>query len=119
MASSKKIKKFSKSTLGTGVETVADYVDIFSQMVTEYFNQRYKIKKKVEDVKKGIQGALYSLKREFLKSMVEALFLFTGLAALIVGLVLFLNRYVPLEYVFLGYGFLVTIIVLIKTKLKA
>ena len=39
------INKLSKKTLGSKVDTVADYIDLLSQLVAEYFNQRYKIKK--------------------------------------------------------------------------
>lgn len=118
MASKEKIKGFSKSTIGRSVETVSDYVDILSQMIAEYFNQKYKVKKKVEDIKKATMQTLYNLKREFMRSMVECILLTTGLLALIVGIILYLTRFVALEYILIVYGLVVTIIVLAQMKLK-
>ena len=117
MAAAKIMQKVSKSTLGTAVETVADYADLISQFVVEYFNQRYKIKKKVEDVKRATVQALYDLKKGVINSIVEALFLVTGLLALVVGIILLMSRYVPLEYILIVYGLVVTIVVLLKMKL--
>lgn len=115
----KVMRKVSKKTTGQAVDTVADYIDIISQMVVEYFNQRYKIQKKVEDVKRATLNALFGLKKQFLHTIVEGFFLVTGIAAIVVGVVLLLNKVLPLEYIFLGYGFLVTIGVLLKTKVSA
>ncbi|MFH1064393.1 MAG: hypothetical protein V1729_04900 [Candidatus Woesearchaeota archaeon] len=114
----KVMRNVSKKTTGHAVDTVADYVDIMSQMVVEYFNQRYKIQKKVEDVKRATLNALYGLKKEFLHTLVEGFFLLTGVAAIVVGGILLLNKILPLEYIFLGYGLLVTIGVLLKTKVN-
>jgi hypothetical protein len=119
MAADKMMQKVSKSTLGTAVDTVADYADLVSQFVVEYFNQRYKIKKKVEDVKRATIQALYDLKKEFIKSIVEALFLVTGILALVVGIILLMSRYIPLEYILILYGLVVTIVVLLKMKVSA
>ena len=85
MTSQKKIKKFSKTTMGVTVDTVSDYVDILSQMVAEYFNQKYKITKKVAEIKTATLNTLYGVKKQFVRTMVEVLFLVTGLLALIVG----------------------------------
>lgn len=114
----KKIRSISKKTIGKSVDSVADYIDIISQMVAEYFNQRYKVEKKVEDIRKATLNGLYTLKSEFIKSIVEALFLATGILSLIIGVVIILSKVVPLEYVLVGYGFLITIFVLLRIKTK-
>ncbi|MBN1544131.1 hypothetical protein JW898_01565 [Candidatus Woesearchaeota archaeon] len=118
MAASEKLKKFSKTTLGTTVETVSDYVDILSQIMVEYVNQKYKVKQKVDDVKRATMTTLYSLKRGFIRTMVESFFILTALLALVVGVVLLLNKVMPLEYIFLGYGLLVGAAVVFSMKLK-
>lgn len=112
------IRKVSKSTLSKGVDTVADFVDLFSQMVVEYFNQRYKIKKKIEDVRKGVLNALYGLKKAFIRTIVEAILLITGILALLVGLMIIFSNYINLEYILLGYGLIITIGVLFMMKVK-
>ncbi|MBU0615129.1 MAG: hypothetical protein KJ601_03475 [Nanoarchaeota archaeon] len=115
---SKIIKKVSKKTLGKSVDTVADYIDLFSQIVAEYIDRRYKIQKKVEDIKQGTINTLYRLKSEFIKSVVQALFLSIGLFSLVFGLILWANRFASLDHILIVVGLIVTIGVLIKMKLK-
>ncbi len=112
------MNKISRKTVGKKVDTVADYIDILAQMIAEYFDRRYKIKKKVEDIKNTTLRGLYSLKREFIKSMVECLFLITALLALIVGSILFMSRFVSLDIILIAYGLIVAIVVLIEMRLK-
>jgi hypothetical protein len=114
----KVVKKVSKNTIGKTVDNVTDYVDLFSQMVVEYFDRRYKIHKKVEDIKKGTIKAMYHFKQQFIKSIVQALFLSIGLIALVLGLILWASRFVSLDYILIIVGLIVTIGVLMKTKLK-
>jgi hypothetical protein len=115
---SKVMKDISRSTIGRTVDNVADYVDLVSQLIVEYFNQRYKIQKKVEDIKRATLQTLFALKIGFIKTMVETMFLLTGLLALIVGMILLLTKVMPLEYVLIGYGLIVCIIVLLRMKVK-
>jgi len=119
MAKNKVIENLSKKTLGKKVDSVADYVDLAAQMIAEYFNQRYKISKKVEDIKIATINALYALKSNFIKSIVEGIFLATGLLALVVGLIIILTQIFPLEYVLIWYGLVVTIFVLLRLKVRA
>mgnify|MGYP006289852813 CR=1 FL=1 len=112
----KVMNKVSKKTFGKKVDTVADYVDIVSQMIAEYFNRRYKIEQRVEDIRRATLRTLYQLKKEFVKSIVEAIFLTTGLLALIVGTVLLLSHYIAIEYILIFYGLVVTILVLLRIK---
>jgi hypothetical protein len=118
MAASKKLKNFSKTTLGTTVETVSDYADILSQIMVEYINQKYKVKQKVEDIKKATLNTIYALKRGFVRTLVESLFLVTGILALVVGIIILLNRVLPIEFVFIGYGLIVTIALVFSMKMR-
>jgi len=110
------MRKVSKKTIGKKVDTVADYIDIVAQMIAEYFNRRYKIEKKVEDIKTATLHALFTLKKEFIKSLVEGLFLVTGLLALVVGVILYLSRWTSLDYILIAYGLIVSIAVLLRMK---
>ena len=112
------VRKVSKKTLGKSVDTVADYVDLLSHMVAEYFNTRYKISKRVDEVRESTLKGLYALKAGFIKSVVEAIFLTTGLLALVVGVIIVVSKVAPLEYVLIVYGLLAMIIVLLRMKLK-
>ena len=109
-------KKESKKSKGKTFDTVNDYIDIVSHMIVEYFNKKYKIEKKVEDIKKATMTTLYSLKKEFIKTIIESLFLATGIFALILGSILFVSKFVALEYLLIFYGLIVTIIVLLRLK---
>ncbi len=112
------IENISKKTIGKSADTVADYIDLLSQMITEYLNRRYKIERKVEDIKSATIQTLFLFKREFIKTILETLFLTTGILALIAGTVMLMSRHIPLDILLVGYGFIVTIAVLMKMKLK-
>lgn len=99
-------------------EKQKNYFDVIVQFITDFIDQRFKIKQRVDDVKKATIDALYKLKLNFMKTIVESLLLFTGLLALIAGVLLVLRDYFPLKYILLGYGLIVTILVLLRTKLK-
>ncbi|RLG15895.1 MAG: hypothetical protein DRN71_00215 [Candidatus Nanohalarchaeota archaeon] len=112
------IENISKKTIGKSADTVADYIDLLSQMISEYLNQRYKIERKVEDIKSAAIQILFLFKREFVKTILETLFLVTGIFALIGGVVMLMSRYIPLDILLIGYGFIVTLAVLLRMKLK-
>ncbi len=112
------IENISKKTIGKSADTIADYIDIVSQMITEHLNQRYNIERKVEDIKSATIQTLFLFKREFVKTILETLLLTTGILALIAGTVLLMSRYIPLDILLVGYGFIVSIAVLMKMKLK-
>ncbi|MDD5086680.1 MAG: hypothetical protein PHV16_02915 [Candidatus Nanoarchaeia archaeon] len=115
----KVIRKISKKTTGKSVDNVADYIDLIAQIIVEYIDTRYKVKKKVEDIKKATVNTLYTLKKGFVQSIVEGIFLATGLIALILGIIILMSRYVPIEFILIVYGLIVTILVLLKIKVKA
>ncbi len=114
----KVIRKVSKKTTGKNVDTVADYVDLISQILVEYIDTRYKVKRRVEDIKKVTLNTLYKLKKGFVQSIVEGIFLATGLLALILGIIILMARFVPIEFILIVYGLIVTIFVLLKIKVK-
>jgi len=118
MAKNKVMGKISSKTIGKKVDTVADYIDIVSQMIAEYFNQRYKIKKKVEDIKNGILDSLYQFKSSVFRSILEIFFLLTGITALLIGLAIFLSRFVALDILLIAYGLVVSFGVLVTAKLR-
>ncbi|MEE9525566.1 MAG: hypothetical protein V3V78_03095 [Candidatus Woesearchaeota archaeon] len=98
---------------------VSDYVDLFSQAVAKYFSQKYKVVKKVEDVKKATIQTALNVKKQIMKTIIEATLLATGMIALVVGIILILNKVFPLEYILIAYGFIVVIGILANMKLKA
>jgi len=116
---SRLIRKISKKTTGKSVDTVADYVDLIAQIIVEYIDTRYKVKKRVEDIKKATVNTLYELKKGFVKSIVEGIFLATGLIALILGVIILMARFISIEYILIVYGLIVTIFILLKMKVKA
>lgn len=85
--------------------------------ITDFFISRLRIKERVEEAKKEVLKALFSLKKEFIKTLVEAMFLLTGLLALVIGLIILISKHYPIEYVLIGYGVVVTILVLMRMKL--
>lgn len=119
MRKNKIIENISEKTLGSKVDTVADFIDLFSQIVVEYFNQRYKISKKIEDIKQGVLDTLYAFKRAVVRTVIELVLIITAILALIVGSIMLISRYIPLEFVLIFYGFFVMIILLFTMKVKA
>jgi len=96
--------------------SIADHLDLFSHFIVSYFDTKYKVKHKLTEVRRAVEKALIQLKQEFVKSIVEALFLTTGLLALVIGIVMMLSKVMPLEYVLIGYGVIVSIGVLLRMK---
>ena len=61
-----KSHKKQKKSFSESMESVSDYVDLLSQIIAEYFNKKYKIEKKVEDIKNITLKTLFNLKKEFI-----------------------------------------------------
>lgn len=95
-----------------------DYFHIIAHMVTDFVNERYKIKQTVEEVKENLTESLYTLKTGFIKALIETILLSTGLISLIAGLILMLGKVMSLEFVLTGYGLLACVIVLFQMKLR-
>lgn len=94
------------------------YFDMAFRTVVDFFNQKYKIERKVEDFKRDTVNAMYKAKANVMKSVVETIMLSTGLLALIVGVLLIVANYFPLENVLIVYGLVITIVVLMRLKLR-
>ncbi|MBW3021201.1 hypothetical protein KY334_07940 [Candidatus Woesearchaeota archaeon] len=97
-----------------------DYMDVVSHFLFGFFKSKMKssLIKNIEDAKKHIIDALFDLKRNIFKSAIEITFLLSGIVAIIVGLILLLSKYLPMEHILLVYGILVSLIVLTRARLK-
>lgn len=98
---------------------VPNLIDLFAESISTYLNQKYKIEKNIEDAKAKVVETLYTLKREFVKTIVETLFLVTGLLSLLIGLILYLTNFIPLEWILIGYGGIATVIMVLSMKLHS
>ncbi len=118
-----------KSVDESPVGTVLDAVDVGAKIASAYVDQRYKITKTVDDIKdkterkvgeikqEAVESA-YKVKRGFIQTIVESILLATGILSLIGGIIILLSKQVPIEYVLIAYGLLVTLIVLYQSKMR-
>jgi hypothetical protein len=95
-----------------------NYFDLLTHAVSDFFHKKYNIMKLPHEIKREAIKTLFLIKREVLRTFVEALFLVTGLLAIIIGILLLLSKYFPLEYILIFYGLIISIIVLLKLKLR-
>jgi len=130
MASKKKKPK--KEGIQLGSVPLGSALDVFDgagSIILKLLSSRYQVEKKVDDLKKETDKKVeefkddavktgYAVKKAFLRTVVEAIMLTTGILSLVVGLILLIKNLAPLEYVLLGYGFLVTIFVALTVKLS-
>ena len=106
-----------------------DVVDSVGEMMFKFFLRRYQVEEKIENVKEEAKKKAeelkaeairtgYAVKKAFFRAIVEAIFLTTGLLALIIGLMLVVSDIIPLKYVLVGYGLIVTaaIVFILKTQ---
>jgi len=99
-------------------EPIFDSIDTVGKFLVDSINARYKITKRVDQLRKEVVSLLYSFKRNFIRSMVEACLIVSGVLAFILGIVLFANRYLPLDIILLAYGLIILLIVLWQIKLR-
>ena len=52
------------------------------------------------------------------RSIVEAVLLITGILALVAGVLILLSRIVPIEYVLIGYGLIILLIITFQLKTR-
>lgn len=90
----------------------------FFHNISEFIVNRINLKQRIEDAKEEVAKILMQLKREVIRTIIESVFLVTGLISLIIGLIMLINNHYPLEYVLLGYGLIVTIVVMMTMKLR-
>ena len=94
----------------------ADIIGLIMQPVANFFGEV--IKGKAIDIKESALDALYKFKSQIFRSLVEGFLLLVGLGALIVGLILYLSRYLSIDLLLLAFGLIVILIVLFTAKLK-
>ncbi|MBW2998105.1 hypothetical protein KY321_01075 [Candidatus Woesearchaeota archaeon] len=96
------------------------YVDVVAHLLFGFFKSKIKknIIENIEEAKQHVVDALFDLKRNIFRSVIEIIFLVTGVITLFLGLIVLLAQHYPVEYVLIGYGAAVSFIVLIVAKLK-
>ncbi|MBT3464958.1 hypothetical protein HN827_10000 [archaeon] len=111
-------KKITKSVAIMALDKIYDFFDLLIHLSVDHINQKYKIKKKVEDIREETTKTLYALKREFIKALIESFLLLSALFAIVLGSIILLVKYFEIEYLLLGYGFIISIWILLKMKVK-
>jgi len=120
----KKTKK-EKSSLNK----VLDAVDTSTSIVSNYLDQRYKFEKKVDDIKEKAESkaeelkedaihSAYEVKKGFTRALIELVLLSSGIIALILGGLGYARKFASTETILIGYGLIITIIVLLQMKLE-
>lgn len=95
-----------------------NHFDSIFQFVTGFIEERLRVGERIEDAKRNVIETLYTFKRNMMKTVVESTLLLTGILALIAGGILVLKDYFQLKYILLAYGVIVTILVLLRTRLN-
>ena len=96
-------------------------------LLGRYLAQRYEVERrvqqlkdetaeKVEEIRAEAVRTGYELKKALFRTIVEAILLVTGMVALIVGAIMVVGDIVDIKYVLVGYGFVVTMVVLFQLK---
>jgi len=99
------------------------------KLTASYVDSRYKIGKhvdeikeetaeRVEKVKSDATHLAYATKRGFIRTLIEAFFLITGLYALIFGLIGYFSKYVGKDVLMIGYGITVCLVILLTIKTR-
>ena len=99
-------------------EFVFDNIDSFLKLGVDLINTRYQISKKVSDFKAEVITLMYSLKKNIIKTLIELIFITSAIISLILGLIMFLERFYPKDYILLVYGFAVLVLMMFTIKLK-
>lgn len=97
---------------------VMSIVDALMKGVSDYIDTRYKITKKVEELKQESILLLYSFKKNFFRSLVEAVVLISAVVSLIVGSIMILNRYFYLDFILFFYGLLACLVIIFMLRLE-
>lgn len=122
-----KESKFSWSRIP--LDKTIGIVDATIKAFLGYLDHRYKVEKRIDEFKEETERkaeelkadaihSAYAVKKAFIRAIVEVILLSTGLLALIIGGVLLLDKLIGIEYVLVGYGLGVTLIVLFKMKMS-
>jgi len=109
------------------VDRVVGGVETAAALMGDYLDRRYKIEKKVDELKGKTEAKVeelkaeavhsaYEIKKGFVRAVIEIILLSTGIIAVIVGTLGILTRYFPLDVVLLAYGLIISLIVLLQMK---
>jgi hypothetical protein len=127
MAAKKKAEKESEQTSGIPLGGALEVVEGAAGILGKYLAQRYEVEKRVEEIREETSEKVeeikeeairtgYEVKKAFFRTVVEAILLTTGMLSLIAGLILVVRDIIPLKYVLVGYGFVITLVVLFQLK---
>ena len=129
MASRKKGKNESgDDSGGLPLGSAFEVVEGLAGMAVKLLAQKYQVEKKVEEIKEETQEKVeelrdeairtgYEVKKAFLRTVVEAILLVTGIVSFVVGTMLWASRIIEQpEYILIFYGILVGIYVVFTMK---
>lgn len=77
-----------------------------------------KVKAASDNINRKIAHQIHKAKRKFVRSIIELFLFLVGVLFLLIGLVLLLSRFFPLEYVLLVFGAIILYLALLVQKLK-
>ncbi|MBT7902330.1 hypothetical protein HN587_00590 [Candidatus Woesearchaeota archaeon] len=100
------------------LDKAMDVADNFGDIMINYLNSRYRIRRRFEDAKKEVFEFVYSIKRSLFRTLIEATLLLTGLVAFIAGVILILQKHYPLEIVLVTYGLVVMVVIALQLKTR-
>jgi hypothetical protein len=127
---SRRSDKPTERFFGVPLGSALDILDGVAGLLGKYLAQRYEVEKRVEQIREETAEKVeelkdeavrtgYAVKKAFFRTIVEAILLTTGMLSLILGLILLVREVIPLRYVLIGYGLLITTIVLLQLKTEA
>jgi len=114
-------------SFGLPLGSALDVAEGAAGLLGRYLAQRYEVERrvqqlkdetaeKVEEIRAEAVRTGYELKKALFRTIVEAILLVTGMVALIVGAIMVVGDIVDIKYVLVGYGFVVTMVVLFQLK---
>jgi hypothetical protein len=109
--------------------TALDAFDGVGSFLYKLFLRRYRVEERIEDAKEEAKEKVtelkeeaiktgYAVKKAFFRAIVEAILLTTGIVALIAGTIMAVADLVPLKFVLLGYGVIMTAVIVFQLKTK-
>ncbi|MBD3260934.1 MAG: hypothetical protein GF334_04530 [Candidatus Altiarchaeales archaeon] len=118
-------KKESKTDIPLGKSF--DVLDSVLTLIYSYAKRKYELEEKIEEIKEETEDrveelreeatvAAYDAKKALLRTVIETIFLTTGILSLILGVLLIIRKYMPLEHVLVAYGLLIILVILVQMK---
>ena len=107
-----------------------DVFDGLAGLVYKLLIQRYQVTEKIEHLKEDATEKVqeireeairtgFAIKKAFLKTIVEAILLSSGIICLVIGAIILVSKAVAIEYVLIGYGLVITTIVVFQLKTRS